>query len=81
MSSADVVPRSRWVHYAAALWAAIFAAPHTWWALGSSFGFPGGRASHQLMMTSWWRYAFDVVVILLSLLAAYVLAGALADCA
>ena len=67
--------RSRVVHYAAALWSAIFAAPHAWWALGAPLGFPGGLASHQLMMTSWWRYAFDVVVILLSILAAYVALG------
>jgi hypothetical protein len=62
----------RWAHCAACVWALVFAAPHTWWALGSPFGFPGGPAGHELMMTSWWRYAYDVVVILLSILGAVV---------
>jgi hypothetical protein len=72
MTPTPSVHRARWVHYAAGLWAAIFAAPHVWWALGSPFGFPGGPASHRLMMSSWWRYAYDVVVILLSILGAFV---------
>lgn len=72
MTNPPSVPRARWVHYAAGLWAAIFAAPHTWWALGLPFGFPGGPANHRLMMTSWWRYIYDVVVILLTILGAFV---------
>jgi hypothetical protein len=64
--------RRRWVHYAAALWAFCFAAPHTWWALGSPYGFPGGPANHHLWMTSWWRYLYDVIVVLLSILGAVV---------
>ena len=59
----------RWISCAACIWAVLFAAPHTWWALGIPAGFPGGAASHQLMMTSAWRYIFDVIVILLSILA------------
>lgn len=62
----------RWVHYAAFVWSLCFAAPHTWWALGSPFGFPGGPANHRLWMTTWWRYTYDVVVILLSILGAIV---------
>ena len=60
------------MHYAAFFWALGFAAPHTWWALGSPFGFPGGPASYALWMTSWWRYLYDVIVILLSILGAVV---------
>jgi hypothetical protein len=59
----------RWVSYAACVWAVLFAAPHIWWALGIPAGFPGGPAGHQLMMTSAWRYIFDVIVIILSALA------------
>ena len=66
------VLRRRWVYYAACLWALCFAAPHTWWALGSPFGFPGGPENHGLWMSSWWRYLYDVVVILLSVLGAVV---------
>jgi hypothetical protein len=62
----------RSISYAAATWAILFAALHTWWALGISAGFPGGEANHRLMMSSVWRYAYDVVVILLSITAAVV---------
>ena len=69
------VRRRRWINWAACLWAIMFAAPHTWWALGFPFGFPGGlargRANHLLMMTTW-RYYFDVAVIVLSILAIFV---------
>jgi len=67
-----ILPRQRWVHYAAFAWALLFAAPHTWWALGFPFGFPGGPASHHLLMSSWWRYLYDLVLILLSILGAIV---------
>lgn len=66
---------TRWRHavtYAACVWSLAFAAPHTWWALGIAAGFPGGDANHRLMMTSAWRYAFNVLVILLSFLAVLV---------
>jgi thiosulfate dehydrogenase (quinone) large subunit len=56
------------IHYAAAAWAALFAAPHLWWALGVPAGFPGGRAGHELMMTTW-RFKYDVAVIGSSVLA------------
>lgn len=69
--------RRRWLHYAAFVWSLCFAAPHTWWALGSSFGFPGGPTNHRLWVTSWWRYTYDVVVILLSILGAVVAVGLL----
>lgn len=68
----DFVRRQPWVHYATVVWALCFAAPHTWWALGSPFGFPGGPTNYRLWMTSWWRYLYDVVVILLSILGAIV---------
>jgi hypothetical protein len=74
-SSGDLVTTTaapgRWLHYAAACWAVLFAAPHVWWALGISFGMPGGPASHELMMTTW-RYYFDILVIILSALAVLV---------
>ncbi|HSE36075.1 MAG TPA: hypothetical protein VLG74_02160 [Blastocatellia bacterium] len=70
MSSCDP-PRYRWVHYAACAWAVLFAAPHLWWALGLPAGFPGGRANHQLMMTTW-RYYFDLIVIAMSIAAVFV---------
>jgi hypothetical protein len=59
----------RWISYAACGWAVLFAAPHAWWALGLPYGFPGGEASHTLMMNSPWRYLFDVIVVILSVLA------------
>jgi uncharacterized membrane protein YphA (DoxX/SURF4 family) len=64
----SVSSSARSIHYAAAAWAVLFAAPHVWWALGVPAGMPGGRASHELLMTSW-RYYFDLVVIGLSVLA------------
>lgn len=70
MSSCDP-PRYRWVHYAACAWAVLFAAPHLWWALGLPAGFPGGRANHELMMTTW-RYYFDLIVIAMSVAAVFV---------
>ena len=66
------VPRYRWVFYAASAWAVAFAAPHTWWALGWPYGFPGGPANHGLWMSSWWRYLYNVLVVFLSVLGAYV---------
>ena len=64
--------RSRWINYAACLWALLFAAPHIWWALGIPAGFPGGPANHRLMMSTPWRYFFDVVVVLLSVTAVFI---------
>ncbi len=62
---------SRAIRYAATAWAVLFAAPHLWWALGVPAGCPGGRAGHELMMTTW-RFYFDVAVVGLSVLAAFV---------
>ena len=61
-----------WIYYAACVWSVLFAAPHTWWALGISFGFPGGERTYRLFMSSTWRYVYDLVVILLSALAVVV---------
>jgi hypothetical protein len=62
-------PGTRWVHYAASVWSILFAAPHVWWALGVSAGFPGGQAKHEFMMTTPRFYYSDVAVILLCVLA------------
>ncbi|MCI0405641.1 MAG: DUF3995 domain-containing protein [candidate division Zixibacteria bacterium] len=62
----------RWVHYAAAIRALGFAAPHIWWAFGISAGFPGGVASYHRFMGSLWRYLYDIFVILLSIAAFFV---------
>ena len=58
-----------WISCAAGSWAVLFAAPHTWWALGYPYGFPGGEASYYRFMSSTWRYWYDVAVIVLSALA------------
>lgn len=69
----DLVARNgRWISYAACVWAVLFAAPHTWWALGIPAGFPGGEANHQLWMSSTWRYMYNVMVIILSAMAVLV---------
>lgn len=59
----------RWISYAACIWAVAFAAPHLWWALGIPAGFPGGEANYHFFMSSTGRYVYDVVVVLLSVLA------------
>ena len=56
----------RWVGYAACTWAVFFAAPHVWWLLGVRKGFPGGDASYEFFMSSSWRVAFDLLVVVLS---------------
>src|SRR5262245_11859878 len=58
----------RWITYGACIWSALFAAPHIWWALGVSAGFPGGEANHRFMMNSAWRYISDIIVIMLSVI-------------
>jgi hypothetical protein len=64
-ASQDQAPRTRWINYGAGLWALLFAAPHVWWACGISAGFPGGERNHRIMMSSAWRLAFDMVVVVL----------------
>lgn len=64
--------RHAWINYAACVWALLFAAPHIWWALGISAGFPGGEAKYRFFISSTWRYVFDLVVILLAALAVLV---------
>jgi hypothetical protein len=44
----------------------LFGAPHLWWALGVRTGFPGGDESYESFMGRAWRYAFEVLVVLLS---------------
>lgn len=56
----------RWIGYAACTWAALFAAPHVWWALGYAGAFPGGEASYQVFMSSRWLYLYNLTVIALS---------------
>jgi hypothetical protein len=40
-----------------------------WWALGVRAGFPGGDASYEFFMNSWWRVLFNWTVVALSVLA------------
>jgi hypothetical protein len=56
----------RWISYAACAWAVLFAAPHTWWALGIPAGFPGGEERYHLFMSSYWLYFYNLMVIVLS---------------
>jgi hypothetical protein len=65
----------RWVCYAAASWAALFAAPHAWWALGVKAGFPGGDLGYDRFMAAGWRYWYDVAVVALSITAVVVAAS------
>jgi len=67
-----IAGRRSWINYAACVWSTLFAAPHIWWALGISFGFPGGEKSYRFFMSSTWRYVYDLVVVLLSALAVVV---------
>lgn len=57
------------VAYAAVAWAILFGAPHLWWGLGISFGFPGGKESYELFTSSAWRIVYDWVVVVMSALA------------
>jgi hypothetical protein len=66
MTSVALHRSQRWISYAACVWAVLFAAPHTWWALGITAGFPGGDRSYNLFMASTWRVVFNLVVIVLS---------------
>jgi hypothetical protein len=62
----------RWVTYATVAWTLVFGAPHLWWALGIRFWFPGGDDSYEFFMSSEWRYVFNLVVVVLSVLAGVV---------
>jgi hypothetical protein len=59
----------RLIAYAACAWALAFGAPHLWWAMGISWGFPGGEENYVLFMSSAWRLVYDGVVIVCSVLA------------
>jgi hypothetical protein len=63
---------SRWTGFASSAWCVAFGAPHLWWALGWSFGFPGGQASYDFFMSSWWHVAYDWFVIACCLLGVFV---------
>ncbi|HST58794.1 MAG TPA: hypothetical protein VLK84_08905 [Longimicrobium sp.] len=68
-STGPILPASRslrWMGFAACAWAVLFGAPHAWWALGISAGFPGGEANYHRFMSSTWRYIYDVVVVVMS---------------
>lgn len=65
----EAARRVRWIGAAACAWAAAFAAPHIWWALGIPAGFPGGEANYRRFMSSTWRYVYDVAVVMLCILA------------
>ena len=62
----------RWVSYATCAWSVAFGVPHLWWALGVSWGFPGGEPSYLFFMSSAWRYVYDWVVITCSVLGVFV---------
>jgi hypothetical protein len=51
----------------------LFAAPHLWWAMGVRVGFPGGDESYEFFMGSAWRYAFDVLVVVLSAVMVFII--------
>lgn len=59
----------RTIAYAACVWAVAFGAPHLWWGLGISFGFPGGQESYELFTSSPWRIVYDWVVVVMCTLA------------
>jgi hypothetical protein len=66
-----LIPRNRrWIGYAAAIWAILFAVPHTWWALGDPTGFPGGEANYDVWFSRPWHRPYNATVIMLSVLAA-----------
>jgi hypothetical protein len=50
------------------MWCAAFGTPHTWWALGFPWAFPGGAASYRFFMSSAWRVTYDVVVVVMSVI-------------
>lgn len=66
--SAVSVMRSRltvWTGYAACVWAGVFAAPHVWWMLGVSAGFPGGDDTYAVALRNPWFVAYNLIVIIL----------------
>jgi len=66
MTSAHRRWGSPWLGYATCAWTVIFAAPHIWWGIGSSFAFPGGEASYRVFVSATWRIVFDWFVVFLS---------------
>lgn len=47
--------------YAACAWAVAFAAPHFWWALGVSAGFPGNTEDYRAAFGRTWFLVYDLV--------------------
>ena len=69
----NVAPRwCCWAGHAAAVWAALFAAPHLWWAFGISTGFPGGSDGWRAARAVPWFVAYDLLIVVLSCAAALV---------
>jgi hypothetical protein len=64
--------RCAWAGRAAAAWAALFAAPHVWWAFGVPAGFPGGAAGLSDALNVPWFRAYDLLVVALSCMAVLV---------
>jgi len=62
--------RRGWAGYAAAVWCAVFAAPHVWWALGIPWALPGGEI--QALRGNRWFLAYDLLVVLLCVVGAAV---------
>jgi hypothetical protein len=57
----------RWAGYIACAWTLLFAAPHIWWALGVSTGFPGGDNAYHAAWSSAWFPRYNLFVIFLSM--------------
>ena len=82
-ASTASAPRSRtavWAGAAAGAWTVLFAAPHVWWLLGVSAGFPGGADDHDAALDSAWFLLYDLFVLVLcavGVLVALVTAGLL----
>ncbi|MBW3634311.1 MAG: DUF3995 domain-containing protein [Chloroflexi bacterium] len=51
--------------YVACAWTLLFAAPHVWWALGVSAGFPGGDTAYRAAMSSAWFIRYNLFVVFL----------------
>ena len=54
-----------WAGVIACAWTLLFAAPHVWWALGVSAGFPGGDNAYREAWSGTWFPRYNLVVVLL----------------
>lgn len=65
--------RSRaWAGYAACAWAALFAAPHVWWVFGIRAAWPGDDESYRAAFRNPWFLAYDLLVVVLCAVGAWV---------